>query len=366
MIRESSGGSDISSAFGTSSATRDGQAAALCPAVQVPLGGKELGVSRPGERDTERSTRGDSDYPISWEPFAVCDQSLVDEIRAAPLARIVTVTISVARQREDGQHKRLVVEREKFCGPVDRSDWLVLLPESPDREARGGSAAKEWQDAFDRWAAKELVKPVWEQTTKHWDLSEGHDMASIADDLGSLQGQWHELMLGQDVQFASEIVGLPSPAGAVLSGIVSEHALPGDTAITDLKRIVQITGIVAGFATGNLHMAHVCLASYTRDVATETVSRQVEKLFIREPEEPIQPAQQYGEPSLTVIYQRPGTAGSSPPRVEPPATLPPMVVIQKPGTTSFVLPRDDEGDHAPARSRKRLQPQLEMLIEIDE
>jgi hypothetical protein len=299
---------------GSFSSIPDGHVAAPCPVVQIPSRGKELGVSRPVKLDTavvgdlpsipvnvfesgtERSTRGDSDYPISWEPFAVRDQSLIDEIRAAPLARIVTVTISVTTPREDGQHRRLVVERERLCGPVDRSDWLVLLPESPDREAGRDSGAREWQEAFDRWTAKELVKPVWEQTKEHWDLSGGRDVA-LADELGSLQDQWHELMLGKEVQFASEMLGLPSPAGAMLSGIVSEHALPGDTAITDLKRIVQITGIAAGFATGNLHMAHACLASYMRDVATETVSHQVEKLFTREPGETAQRARS-AEPDI--------------------------------------------------------------------
>ena len=97
----------------------------IVPPVTIP-------VFEPG---TERSTRGGSDRPISWEPFAVRDQLSLDEIRAAPLARIVTVTISVATPREGGQRNWLVVEREKLCGPVDRSDWLVLLPESPDREA---------------------------------------------------------------------------------------------------------------------------------------------------------------------------------------------------------------------------------------
>lgn len=109
-------------------------------------------------------------------------------------------------------------------------------------------------------------------------------MASIADGLGSLQNQWHDVMLGRPVQFASETVGLPSPAGAVLSGIVGKHALPGDTLIKDLKRGMQITGTVAGLATGNLYMAHACLASYMRDRVTEIVSDELAKLFRGEPE----------------------------------------------------------------------------------
>ena len=159
-------------------------------------------------------------------------------------------------------------------------------------------------------------------------------MASIADGLGSLQDQWHQLMLGKQVQFASEIVGLPSPASAVLSGIVSEHALPGDTAITDLKRIVQITGTVAGFATGNFHMAYACLASYTRDRVTEAVSQEVAKLFAPEPEGPAKPAQGLGEPPIPVIVRRPGTSSSelSPPRTGLLYAVP--VRTNVPGTTT--------------------------------
>lgn len=332
------------------------QGGVIVPPVTIPL-------FEPG---TERSTRGGSDCPMSWEPFAVRDQLSLDEIRAAPLARIVTVTISVATPREGGQHKWLVVEREKLCGPVDRSDWLVLLPESPDREAGGDSAAREWQEAFDRWAAKELVKPVWEQTTEHWDLSGGHDMASIADGLGSLQDQWHQLMLGKQVQFASEIVGLPSPASAVLSRIVSEHALPGDTAITDLKRIVQITGIVASFATENLHMAYTCLASYTRDRVTEAVSQQVAKLFTPEPEKLVQPSQRHYE--IPVIISPPGRPLSEPlpSRTELVDTEKITVITNKPGTsTDSARPTHVDDPSASARSPKRFEPQYMILPEID-
>jgi hypothetical protein len=225
------------------------------------------------------------------QSFLVCNQSFIDEIRAAPLAHIVTITISSATPREDGQPAWLVVERKTFCGSVDRSDWSVLLPGSADKGAAADSAAKEWQKAFDDWAAKKLVEPV----TERWDLS-----GSIADGLGSLQGQYHKLMLGQPVQLASRSVGVPSPAGDLLSDIASEHALPGDSLMTHLKRIGQITVIGVGLASGDLHLAHAGMSSLGKDLATEAVSREFEKLFTPEPQRPRQPAREQH-----VIYRDP-------------------------------------------------------------
>lgn len=204
------------------------------------------------------------------QSFLVCDQSFIDEIRAAPLAHIVTITISSATPREDGQPAWLVVERKTFCGSVDRSDWSVLLPGSAGKGATADSAAKGWQKAFDDWAAKKLVEPV----TERWDLS-----SSIADGLGSLQGQYHNLMLGQPVHFASEAVGLPPLAGDLLGDIASEHRLPGDTVIKDLKRIGQVAGIGVGCSIGNPHMVHVCVNSLAKDLAMDAISHETGKLF---------------------------------------------------------------------------------------
>ena len=226
-----------------------------------------------------------SNSPIYWRSITVGDRRLHDEIKGASSARIVTVTIWSEATDDDEYCESFVVERETVWGPVDSSDWSILVPE-PTREqwATGHSDPEEWQKDISNWSAKKFEEPFWKQYTEYWDLSRGRGVASIADGLESLQDQWHELLLERPVEFASESIGLSSPVSAVLGGIVSEHTLPGDTTMKDLKRVVQVTGIVAGLALGNLHMAHVCLASYARDRAMEIVSDELVKLFRGEPE----------------------------------------------------------------------------------
>ena len=260
------------------------------------------GITRPPKPQLDRG-------PSPWrQSFAVRDQSVIDEIRAAPVARIVTVTISSATAREDGQREWLVIERETLCSPVNRSDWLTLLPESAGREwTASDSAAKEWRKAISDWAAKKLLDPV----TEGWGLP-----GSIADGLGRLQEHYHDLMLGEPVQFASAALGLPSPAGAILSGIVSEHRLPADPGFTGLKRLVQLTGTVGGFATGHFHMAYASMVSYGRDRATEVVSKQIETFFAPEPPKTALPAKVHNDTPIVVIVRPPKTplAEGSPPR----------------------------------------------------
>lgn len=256
------------------------------------------------ERGTERGTKEPLDYTMRWQSFTVGSRSVTDQILAAPSARIVKITISVATTREDEQREWFVIERTTVCGPVYKADWLGLLPESAGQEsAADNSAAKGWQTAISNWSAKKLEEPAWKQYTECWHLSERPGMAAIADGLGNFQNQAHKLLLGQPVQFASDTADLSPRTGAVLSGIASEHPLPGDALIKDLKRAVQITGIVAGFATGDLHMAHACLASYTRDRVTQAVSQEVAKLFTPQAGESIQHARS-AEPNIQDIKPR--------------------------------------------------------------
>lgn len=226
-----------------------------------------------------RETEVAADSTMHWQSFAVRDQSLIDYIRAAPTAYIVTVRISVETPRADGQHEWLVVERKALCGPVDRSDWSVLLPKSAGKDWKADdSAAREWSEAFNRWAAKIMVDPIWERSTDRWNI---RDMASIADGLGRLQDQYHEVTLGQPVEFAGQLVGLNPLIGAVLKGVVTERELPGDSLLTDLKRTVQIIGIGAGFASGNLYLAHAYMGSLGKDLAMDAVSRELARLSRR-------------------------------------------------------------------------------------
>ena len=195
------------------------------------------------------------------------------EIGRGRVANIDTVMYRIVVQFVHGgrpRHSYGWRARKTFCGSVDRSDWSVLLPGSAGKGATADSAAKGWQKAFDDWAAKKLVEPV----TERWDLS-----SSIADGLGSLQGQYHNLMLGQPVHFASEAVGLPPLAGDLLGDIASEHRLPGDTVIKDLKRIGQVAGIGVGCSIGNPHMVHVCVNSLAKDLAMDAISHETGKLF---------------------------------------------------------------------------------------
>jgi len=221
-------------------------------------------------------TEAKSDATIRWQSFTIGDQLLLDSIRAADRVSIVTVTISVVPSHQDGQLEWLVVEKT-FDRPVDRSDWSVLLPGWAGKEwAASDSAAKEWQEAFNRWAAKKLVDSVWEQSTKRWG---GDDIASILGALGGLQDQYHERVLGQPVQLGGELIGLNPVTAAALKGIVSEHPLPGDSWMTDLKYAIDITGIGVGLSLPNPCLVHTCVNSLVRDLVTDAISEQLAKLF---------------------------------------------------------------------------------------
>jgi hypothetical protein len=239
----------------------------------------------PFESHTKQGIEPKSESAVRWQPPIIRDESIIDAIKSASSARIVTVTIWSDTADADGYCNTFVVERKTVWGPVDRSDWLLLLPKSAREQcAMDDSALVGWQKAIGDWSAKKLEEPPWKQYTEYWDLSRNRGIASIADGLDSLQGQWHDLLLKQPAEFASKAVGLASPTGALLSGIVSEHRLPGDALFKDLKLAIQVTGTVAGLATGNFHMVHACLASYMRDRATEIVSDELAKLFKGKPE----------------------------------------------------------------------------------
>lgn len=185
--------------------TSDRATTPLSPGCPVVVGHRigPLPVAPRRIRDGELRTEARSPAMSSSQSFTVSDQSLLNEIRNAHEARIITITISVATSRENKQHQWLVVEREVRCSSVNKSDWSVLLPESPIRSAAGHSAATEWKGAISEWSAKKMLEPA----TERWDLS-----GSIADGLGCFRDQYHQLMLGEPVDFLSRAVGLPPSA----------------------------------------------------------------------------------------------------------------------------------------------------------
>jgi hypothetical protein len=79
--------------------------------------------------------------------------------------------------------------------------------------------------------------------------------------------------------------------------------------------------------------------------------------------QPAQPSKRHDKTPLRVITRPSGWH----PKNEPPATEPPKIVTRDAGTPPFVPPRDGEDDYrAPARTQKRIQPQVEMRHEMDQ
>jgi hypothetical protein len=143
------------------------------------------------------------------------------------------------------------------------------MPASPDRESgEDDSVAERLMDGFDEYVAKTLVDPTWEECIeKAWVTPVCEDEASFAKRLSSVQNQWHELVLGNPVE---KLTGL-TPLG----DIAADVPLPADIAITNMKRLVQFTGIFVGLTTGQPLLVNACLKSLVHDVILKVVSEGV-------------------------------------------------------------------------------------------
>jgi hypothetical protein len=147
--------------------------------------------------------------------------------------------------------------------PPGTSTWT--LPTSPTGESdESDSVTERLKDAFDDYVANKLVGPTWKKSSEVWFTPVCEDMAAVAERIGGLRDQWHDLILGKPVQYLAG----PTP----LSDIAPELPLPGDLLFTGIKRLVQFTGIFVGLATGQPLLTNACLKSYVHDVVREAVS----------------------------------------------------------------------------------------------
>jgi hypothetical protein len=137
----------------------------------------------------------------------------------------------------------------------------------------GHPAAVRLQDAFDEYLAKNFIDPAWNRSTEFWITPDYDGTASLADGLSDLQHQCHYLVLGHPVESAGRQMNLESASVDVLAGIAAELALPGDTSIKNIKRMVQFTIIVVGIASGQPILANAGFKSWLHDFVTEAASQ---------------------------------------------------------------------------------------------
>ncbi len=145
----------------------------------------------------------------------------------------------------------------------------------------GGSVAERLEEALDEWVAKGLVEPGWRWSAEIWVTPVCDGVASIAEGLGAVQQQWHELTLGGPIGSVSGLMGFDPALGNVLGGIASEIALPGDRWIKGVKRTVQWGGIVIGMAAGHPLVLNACAKSLIHDLVIEQASKQFGKLLVK-------------------------------------------------------------------------------------
>lgn len=145
----------------------------------------------------------------------------------------------------------------------------------------GGSVAERLEEALDAWVAKGLVEPGWRWSAEIWVTPVCGGVASIAEGLGAVQEQWHEVTLGVPIRSASGLMGLDPALGNVLACIASEIALPGDRWIKGVKRTVQWGGIVIGMTAGHPLVLNACAKSLIHDLVIEQASKQFGKLLVK-------------------------------------------------------------------------------------
>jgi hypothetical protein len=129
------------------------------------------------------------------------------------------------------------------------------------------------QDAFKEYVAKNAMDAAWNPITELWITPDYDGAASFAEGLSDVQGQWHYLVLGRPVESAGYQMNLDSASVEVFAGIAAEFALPGDTSIKNIKRMVQVTGIVVGIASGQPLLADACFKSWLHDVVTGAAAK---------------------------------------------------------------------------------------------
>lgn len=163
----------------------------------------------------------------------------------------------------------IVVHRVMACGPRGASRQQLPIPQSSDgATSEDDSAAERLMHAFDDYAAKNLVGPAWKKSSEFWVTPVCEDVAAVAEKLSGFHDQWHDLVLGQPVQYLT--------GSTPLSDIAMELPLPGDLLFTGIKRLVQITGIFVGLASGQPLLVNACLKSLVHDVVGEVISETIE------------------------------------------------------------------------------------------
>jgi tetratricopeptide (TPR) repeat protein len=184
---------------------------------------------------------------------------------------------------EDEQPGRIGIQRVASYGPATGLDQDLPIPESPDEVifdrfgldmpetegGRGGYTREQYfQDAFDDYVTNKLADPSSKQSTEVWVTPVYENLTSATDGLSELYNHMHQLIVGEPIRSLSRLIPL--------GDIAAEVALPGEAAITSIKLLVQITGIVVGLASGQPLLANARLKSLVQDVLPEVVFTEID------------------------------------------------------------------------------------------
>ncbi|MBV8992724.1 MAG: hypothetical protein JO287_03255 [Pseudonocardiales bacterium] len=162
---------------------------------------------------------------------------------------------------EDWPQGPIVINRVMAYGPLGASkQGLPRVPSAYPGE-------HDFQNAFDDYVAKKLVGPAWKKSSEVWITPACENVAAVADRISNMHDQWHDVVLGKPVQY---LTGQPP-----LADIATELALPGDTWFTGIKRLLQVSGILFGLASGQPFLANACLKSLVHDILLKVASREI-------------------------------------------------------------------------------------------
>lgn len=197
------------------------------------------------------------DFSVSWIPSSPSPATSTEEISG-----------------EGRRHGRIIVDRVTCSRRADPVVSDLSIPEPPGGESGARrSAAQGIEGVCGRYVAEKIADPAWKKSTESWVTPVCDNVASVADVVGGLKEQWHDIALGEPIHKLGAQLGLPNLGDA--AGLVRLTPLPGDTSFKFGKRLVQYTGIVIGVMAGQPLLANACMKSLAHDVVIKAVSETI-------------------------------------------------------------------------------------------
>jgi len=119
------------------------------------------------------------------------------------------------------------------------------------------------------------IHPAWERVREIWVMRDYCGSTSIAGATEELQKQYHDLVHGLSVRAAEPGHGLVSATTKVLAEVAAGSVGPNHNGFANIKRLVQLTGIVDGPADSP-SLTHACLTTLVGELPSELAALHLE------------------------------------------------------------------------------------------